>query len=219
MEPQDKRMQCLRLAAELGGDVETVIETAQRMFDFVKGAEPAASAYSPAANSSPEPIAVAEPQAEVATAQAGTIAEAAISEPLVAEHIAACGTALVMPEGGNLAEALLSPEAVTAAEVQVEVAAEEGPAEIKAEEALAKVTTEETSAEAAAEEVHAEAVAEETPAEIVAEKVHAEAVAEETPAEAAAEEVHAQAVAEETPAEVVAEKVHAEAAAEETPAG
>src|SRR5258706_333636 len=217
MEPQDKRMQCLRLAAELGGDVDTVIATAQRMFDFVKGAEPAASAYSPAANSSPEPIAVAEPQAEVATAQAGTIAEAAISEPLVAEHIAACGTALVMPEGGNLAEALLSPEAVTAAEVQVEVAAEEGPAEIKAEEALAKVTTEETSAEAAAEEVHAEAVAEETPAEAAAEEVHAEAVAEETPAEVVAEKVHAEAASEETPDEITTEETQAEAVAEETP--
>ena len=41
-----------------------------------------------------------------------------------------------MPESGNLVEALPSPEAVTAAEVQVEVAA----AEIKAEETLAKVT-------------------------------------------------------------------------------
>ena len=139
MDLQDKRMQCLRMAAELGGNVDAVIAAAQRMFDFVKGAEPAAPEYAPAANSSPEPVAVAEPQAEVATAQAGAIAEAAPSEPLVADPIAACGTALVMPESGNLAEALPSPEAATAAEVQVEVAAEKGTAEIKAEEAPAEV--------------------------------------------------------------------------------
>ena len=211
MDLQDKRMQCLRMAAELGGNVDAVMAAAQRMFDFVEGAEPAAPAYSPATKSSPEPIAVAEPQAEVATAQAGAIAEAATSEPLVADPIAACGTALVMPESGNLAEAVPNTEAVTAAEVQVEVAAEEGPAEIKAEEVHAEavaeetpagIKTEETPAEAVAEEVRAEAVAEETPAEIKTEETPAEAVAQEVHAEAVAEEVRAEAVAEETPAEV-----------------
>ena len=131
MDLQDTRMQCLRMAAELGGKVDAVIAAAQRMFNFVKGAEQAAPAEAPTANNSPEPIAVAEPQAEVTTAQAGAIAEAATSEPLIADPIAACGTALVMPESGNLAEALPSPEAVTAAEVQVEVAADKGVAEIR----------------------------------------------------------------------------------------
>ena len=130
MDLQDTRMQCLRMAAELGSNVDAVIAAAQRMFDFVNGAEAAA----PAAETSPEPIAVAEPQAEVATAQPSATAEAETSEPLVADPIAACGTALVMPESGNLAEALPSPEALAAAEVQVGVAAEEAPAEIKAEE-------------------------------------------------------------------------------------
>ncbi len=144
MDLQDTRMQCLRMAAELDGNVDAVLAAAQRMFDFVKGAEPAERAYVPAANNSPESVAVAEPQAEVATAQAGAIAEAATSEPLVTDPIAACGTALVMPESGNLAEALPSPEAVTAAEAQVEVAAEEAAAEIKAEEAPAEAAAEVT---------------------------------------------------------------------------
>jgi hypothetical protein len=194
MDLQDKRMQCLRMAAELGGKVDAVIAAAERMFDFVKGAEPAAPAYAPTSDSSPEPIAVAEPQAEVATAQADAIAEAATSEPLVADPIAACGTALVMPEGGNLAEALPSPEAVTAAEVQVEVAAEKGPAEIKAE---AKVTTEETSAEAVPEKAPAEVVAEEAPAKITTEEISAEATPEETPTEVAAKEARPELAAEE----------------------
>ena len=114
MDLQDTRMQCLRMAAELSGKVDAVIAAAQRMFDFVKGAEPAepaAAVDAPAADNSPELIAVAEPQAEAATAQAGAIAEAVTSEPLVADPIAACGTALVMPESGNLAEALPSLEA------------------------------------------------------------------------------------------------------------
>ncbi|MGO9986457.1 MAG: hypothetical protein ACLPIX_19880, partial [Rhodomicrobium sp.] len=111
MDLQDQRMQCLRMAAELGGNVDAVMTAAQRMFDFVKGADQAAPADSPAASNSPQPIAVAEPQAEAATVQAGAIAEAATGESLVADPIAACGTALVMPESGNLAEAVPSPEA------------------------------------------------------------------------------------------------------------
>lgn len=194
MDLQDKRMQCLRMAAELGGKVDAVIAAAERMFDFVKGAEPAAPAYAPTSDSSPEPIAVAEPQAEVASAPADAIAEAATSEPLVADPIAACGTALVMPEGGNLAEALPSPEALTAAEVQVEVAAEKGPAEIKAE---TKVTTEETSAVAAPEKAPAEVVAEEAPAKITTEEISAEATPEETPTEVAAKEARPELAAEE----------------------
>ena len=217
MDPQDTRMQCLRMAAELDGNVDAVIAAAQRMFDFVKGAEPAERAYALAANSSPEPIAVAEPQAEVATAQAGAIAEAATSEPLVTDPIAACGTALVMPESGNLAEALPSPEAVTAAEVQVGVVAvaEEAPAEVAAEEVHAEAVAEETPAQVAAEEVHAEAVAEEAPAEVAAEVTHAEAVAEETPAEVAAEEVRAEAVAEEALAKITTEETSAKVATKE----
>ncbi|KAI93319.1 hypothetical protein T281_17405 [Rhodomicrobium udaipurense JA643] len=211
MDLQDKRMQCLRMAAELGGNVDAVIAAAQRMFDFVRGTEPAAPACSPVTNGSPEPIAVAEPQAEVATAQAGAIAEAATSEPAVADPIAACGTVLVLPESGNLAEALPSPEAVTAAEVRVEVAAEDGPAEIKAEGPPAEITADETPAEAVAE-VHAEAVAEEAPAEIATDETPAEAAAE-VQVEAVAE-VHAEAVAEEAPAEITTDETPAEAAAE-----
>jgi ribonuclease E len=236
MDLQDKRMQCLRMAAELGGNVDAVIAAAQRMFDFVKGAEPAALVDSPAADISPEPIAVAEPKAEVATAQAGAIAEAATSELLVADPIAACGTALVMPESGSLAEAVLSPEAVTAAEapavitvdeVPVKVAAEEAPAEAVAAEAPAEVTAEEAPAEAVAaeapaevtaEEAPAEAVAAEAPAEVTAEEAPAEAVAAEAPAEVTAEEAPAEAVAAEAPAEVTAEEAPAEAVAAEAPA-
>ncbi len=185
MDLQDKRLQCLRMAAELGGNVDAVMAAAQRMFDFVEGAEPAALANSPAANSSPEPIAVAEPQAEVAKAQAGAIAETATIEALVADPIAACGTALVMPESGSLAEAVLSPEAVTAAEAQVEVAAKEAPAEVTAEETPAEaVTAAEAQVEVAAEEAPAEVTGEETPAEAVTKEVHTEIAAEEAHAPA-----------------------------------
>ena len=44
MDLEDKRMQCLRMAVELGGNVDAVIAAAQRMFDFIKGAEPPAVA-------------------------------------------------------------------------------------------------------------------------------------------------------------------------------
>ena len=70
MDLQDTRMQCLRMAAELSGKVDAVIAAAQRMFDFVKGAEPAAAGDAPAAAGSPELIAVAEPQTEGAMAEA-----------------------------------------------------------------------------------------------------------------------------------------------------
>ncbi|MGC2602396.1 MAG: hypothetical protein WA384_13720, partial [Rhodomicrobium sp.] len=158
MDLQDKRMQCLRMAAGLGGDVDAVMAAAQRMFNFVEGAEPAP----PAANSSPEPVAAAEPQAEVAVG-AGATAETAPIEPLAADPIAACGTALVMPESGSLAEAVLSTEAVPVSEAPAEVAAVETHAEAVVEAGPSEVTVEEAPTEVAAAEAHAEAVVEEGP--------------------------------------------------------
>ena len=218
-------MQCLRMAAELAGKVDAVIAAAQRMFDFVKGAEPAAPAH--AANTSPEPTAADKPQAEVVAAMAGALAEAATCEPLVTDPIAACGTALVMPEGGNLAEALPSSEAVAAAEVQVETAAEETPVEVASQEAqpvaemaAAEVATEETPVEVVAQEAEpvaemapTEVATEETPAEVVA--LEAEPVAEMAPTEVATEETPVEVASQE--AQPVAEMAAAEVATEETP--
>ena len=90
------------------GNVDAVIAAAQRMYEFVKGAEPAAPAE--AVTTPPEPVAVAEPKAELASAPvAASAEEAAAPEPLVTDPIAACGTALVMPEGGNLAKLCQAP--------------------------------------------------------------------------------------------------------------
>ena len=158
MDLQDQRMQCLKMAFELGGDTERVLTAAQRMLDFVAGAaQPAVPVAEPA---SPEPA--AEPASvmeEKPEAPAAAVAETVAAEPLlrrplsrrrwrhvVADPIAACGTALVMPESGNLADALPSPETVEAvadpapaAESTVETApaAEAAGEVIAAEEAAA----------------------------------------------------------------------------------
>ncbi|MGC2628337.1 MAG: hypothetical protein WA265_00060 [Rhodomicrobium sp.] len=198
MDLLDKRMQCLRMAAGLGGDVDAVMDAAQRMLNFVEGAEPA----SPAANSPPEPVAAAEPLAEVA-AGAGAIAETAPFEPLAADPIAACGTALVMPESGSLTEAVLSTEAVPVAEAPAEAAATEAHAEAAVEEGPSEVTVEEAPVEVAEMEAHTEAVVEAGPSEVAA---------EEAPAEVAAMESHAETVADEGAAEVTGEEAHSPAA-------
>ena len=98
MDLQQQRMECLKMAFELGGKTDPIVSAAQQLFEFVAGkqtqptteapAEPATapttSAEEPVANTAPEP-AVEVPSADV---------------------IAACGTVLVLPEGGDLADAV-----------------------------------------------------------------------------------------------------------------
>ena len=154
MDLQDQRMQCLKMAFELGGDTERVLTAAQRMLDFVAGAaQPAVTVAEPASpEPAAEPASVMEekPEAPAAAVAETVVAEAVITEAVaadvVADPIAACGTALVMPESGNLADALPSPETVEAvadpapaAESTVETApaAEAAGEVIAAEEAAA----------------------------------------------------------------------------------
>ena len=171
MDLQDQRMQCLKMAFELGGDTERVLTAAQRMLDFVAGAaQPAVTVAEPASpEPAAEPASVMEekPEAPAAAVAETVVAEAVITEAVaadvVADPIAACGTALVMPESGNLADALPSPETVEAvadpapaAETTVETA--------PAAEAAGEVIAPEEAA-APAEAPAADLPPEETPAE------------------------------------------------------
>jgi hypothetical protein len=195
------------MAAELGGNVDAVIAAAQRMFDYVNAAEPAA-------------IAAPDPQVEVAA----PIAEIATVAALVADPIAACGTILVIPESGSLGDAVPNPESVTDSEAPAVIAAGEVLAESEA--ARAKVAAEETlttagggvaPAEVTAEETHADALSEVTQAEVAGEKAHAGAVAEVAAAEVADEETHTEVVSEVAPADVAAKETHTEAVSEVAP--
>ena len=105
MDLQDQRMQCLKMAFELGGDTERVLAAAQRMLDFVAGtAQPAVTAAEPASpEPTAEPASVMEARPEApAEAVAEAVDAEAVAAEVVADPIAACGTALVMPESGSL---------------------------------------------------------------------------------------------------------------------
>ena len=96
MDLQEQRMQCLKMAFELGGKPEPILSAAQQLMDFITGKpqpEMLVAADSPA-----ETVQVAMPEQAAAPEAAP---EAVISDP-----IAACGTALVMPAGGELADAI-----------------------------------------------------------------------------------------------------------------
>lgn len=106
MDLHDQRMQCLKMAFELGGKPEAILNAAQQLLDFVTG----------------------PPQPDVAVPAGPHIGEALVSEPetptdAVPDPIAACGTALVMPDGSELADAMPTPGSPIA--VEPEVAASE----------------------------------------------------------------------------------------------
>lgn len=120
MDLHDQRMQCLKMAFELGGKPEAILTAAQQLLDFVT------------APSQPDIAAAASPQIE----------QAPVSEPeaptdAVPDPIAACGTALVMPEGGELADAIPTPDvsviAVEPESVAIEAAVEAAPSDANAE--------------------------------------------------------------------------------------
>ena len=212
MDLRDKRMECLRMAVELGGNVDAVIAAAQRMFDYVSAAEPAA-VKCPPANSS-ETIAAPDPPLEVAA----PIAEIAAVEALVGDPIAACGTILVIPESAGLGDAAPNPESVIDSEAPAVIAAgevlaasEAARAEVAAEETLIAAGGEVAPAEVPAEETHTEALAEVAAAEVADEETHTEVVSEVTPAEVA-KETHTEVVSEVARAEVTDEEAHAPAA-------
>ena len=110
---QDHRMECLRMAFELGGKTEPIVSAARQLLDFLHGREE----QLPEAN--PE-----QASTETPTVEAPATLEA--SQPIAAEAIAACGTAMVIPEGGELADAMPNLEA--AQEAPTEAAQPEAPA-------------------------------------------------------------------------------------------
>ena len=95
MEQHDRRMECLRMAFELGGKADPVVSAAQQLLDFVAG-----------------PPSAVQP-AQVATTE-GAAEEQESARP-ADDAIAACGTVLVMPEGGGLEDAVQSTEPAQAA--------------------------------------------------------------------------------------------------------
>jgi hypothetical protein len=125
---QDHRMECLRMAFELGGKTEPIVSAARQLLDFLHGREEQLAA------ANPEPTLTETP-----TVEATVNPEAA--PPVAAEAIAACGTAMLIPEGGELADAVPNVEASQGsppeAVPQQEAAAGEGDAVLVDQEACA----------------------------------------------------------------------------------
>lgn len=105
MDLQEQRMECLRMALELGGKPDSIISAAEQLLDFVTGNP------QPGSKAGVEPAHVATP---AAAPERQAVLEAA-AEAVVPDAIAACGTVLVMPEGGDLADAIPTAEVSSAA--------------------------------------------------------------------------------------------------------
>ncbi|MBY0224919.1 MAG: hypothetical protein K2Q28_03845 [Hyphomicrobium sp.] len=104
MDLHEQRMQCLKMAFDLGGKPEAVLSAAQQLFDFVTGPVPTVEAKTDAH----EPV-----------------IEAPVAEETVPDPIAACGTVLVMQEGGELADAVTTADPLPAAAEAEEAAVAE----------------------------------------------------------------------------------------------
>lgn len=94
MDAQETRMQCLKMAMELGGKPDAILSAAEQILNFVTGAKPATN----------------DPAIEKHVIEAPVVA---VPEATIVDTIAACGTALEIPDGGNLADAVLPVDAVT----------------------------------------------------------------------------------------------------------
>ena len=103
MDLQQQRMECLKMAFELGGKTDPIVGAAQQLLDFVAGKQAQSTTEQPA-----ETAATAVPLAEE---QAASTASENVAETPSPEAIAACGTVLVLPESGELADAIPSAEA------------------------------------------------------------------------------------------------------------
>jgi hypothetical protein len=140
MDLHDQRMQCLKMAFELGGKPEAVLSAAQQLLDFLSGPAPSASAEAVSATS-----------------------ERLGSEESVPDPIAACGTVLVMQEGGELADAVATAEAAAPVAHTDDIAAAEpaspsddaAPSDVAEE--IEPALTAEAVASSATEEVPSEA--------------------------------------------------------------
>jgi hypothetical protein len=145
MDLHEQRMQCLKMAFDLGGKPEAVLSAAQQLLDFL---------------SPPAPTMEAKADAEEPTTEAPAAAET------VPDPIAACGTVLVMQEGGELADAVATVDpAPVAAEAEEAAIPESAAPAIETAEAIE--TVEEIPAEPAEIEAVAEAADTATAAEAV----------------------------------------------------
>jgi hypothetical protein len=127
MDQEELRLNCLRMAYELGGKTDAIISAANDLMSFVtKG--PAADSHAPA------------PEAAV-TEGAPSEVSASATEPAATDRIAACGTALEMPKSGDLARAEPAVEVMAAVEPEPVAPTEvtEAPSEATAEEAATVV--------------------------------------------------------------------------------
>lgn len=135
MDLHEQRMQCLKMAFDLGGKPETVLSAAQQLLDFISGASPTVDAK--------------------ITDQA-TATNALVTSETVPDPIAACGTALVMQEGGELADAVATADPLPAAAEPVEAACAD-PSSSANETVSVIETPEEGSTELVVEEASADA--------------------------------------------------------------
>ena len=176
MDLHEQRMQCLKMAFELGGKPETVLSAAQQLLDFITGPPPATQKDVFDTEAAPSP---SQPEE--------TASEASAVEEAVSDPIAACGTALVMQEGQDLADAVPAAlETTDAGDAAPAADAPETPLEAGPIEQAGEVPPVDGGEDVAAEtarEIQSETVAEEAPIEQAAVE---EVAAPEEPAEVSA---------------------------------
>jgi len=102
MDLQQQRMECLKMAFELRGNTDPIVSAAQQLLEFVTGTQESPASEAPA-------VLATSPQAPTEEQVAVTPPETTVEAPS-AEAIAACGTALVLPESGELADAVPVPQ-------------------------------------------------------------------------------------------------------------
>ena len=102
MDLQQQRMECLKMAFELRGNTDPIVSAAQQLLEFVTGTQESPASEAPAELAT-------SPQAPTEEQVAVTPPETTVEAPS-AEAIAACGTALVLPESGELADAVPVPQ-------------------------------------------------------------------------------------------------------------
>ena len=127
MDLQQQRMECLKMAFELGGKTDPIVGAAQQLLDFVAGKQ-----AQPTTEQAAETTVTAVP---LVVEQATSTAPENVAETPSADAIAACGTVLVLPESGELADAIPSaeaeqptaPAATETAETPIEASSETGP--------------------------------------------------------------------------------------------
>lgn len=121
MDPHELRLNCLQMAYELGGKPEAIISAAHDLMSFVT-------------NGHTEAVTASAPEEKV-TDEASAEVTVAAPDQSPDDRIAACGTALEMPESGDLSEA-------TSAGVDPFTSVAEGAAQIEAVEVAAVRTDE-----------------------------------------------------------------------------